>query len=209
MPDALAIASDLVAITVLTYGIYFRRHRRRDMLLAYVALNIGVMAVAIALLRLRSAPVSAWGSSACCRSSACARRRSHRKRSPTTSCRWRWVCLPASISTRPGSAPHSWPRIGGGPVRRRPSAGALAVPPAGGHARRRVYQRGGADTPARAPALRRRPTHRGQPARPGPRHDDRRCAVPVVGSLTRRRAHVSSFEPQMELDVAEGKGTTQ
>ena len=48
MPDALTIASDLVAITVLTYGIYFRRHRRRDMLLAYIALNAGVMAVAIA-----------------------------------------------------------------------------------------------------------------------------------------------------------------
>ena len=48
MPDTLAIVSDLVAITVLTYGIYFRRHRRRDMLLAYVALNVGVMAVAIA-----------------------------------------------------------------------------------------------------------------------------------------------------------------
>ena len=48
MPDTLAIASDLAAIAVLTYGIYFRRHRRRDMLLAYVALNVGVMAVAIA-----------------------------------------------------------------------------------------------------------------------------------------------------------------
>src|SRR4030095_14610317 len=48
MPDALTIASDLVAITVLTYAIYFRRHRRRDMLLAYIGLNAGVMAVAIA-----------------------------------------------------------------------------------------------------------------------------------------------------------------
>ena len=49
MPDGLVVATDLVAIAVLTYGVYFRRHRRRDMLLAYVALNIGVMAVAIAL----------------------------------------------------------------------------------------------------------------------------------------------------------------
>ena len=48
MPDALTIASDLAAIVVLTYAIYFRRHRRRDMLLAYIALNVGVMAVAIA-----------------------------------------------------------------------------------------------------------------------------------------------------------------
>jgi hypothetical protein len=49
MTDALVIAADLVAIAVLTYGIYFRRHRRRDMLLAYVALNVGVMVVAVAL----------------------------------------------------------------------------------------------------------------------------------------------------------------
>ena len=49
MPDGLVIATDLVAIAVLTYGVYFRRHRRRDMLLAYVALNIGVLAVATAL----------------------------------------------------------------------------------------------------------------------------------------------------------------
>ena len=49
MPDGFVIAIDLVAIAVLTYGVYFRRHRRRDMLLAYVALNIGVMAIAIAL----------------------------------------------------------------------------------------------------------------------------------------------------------------
>ena len=49
MPDGLVVATDLVAIAVLTYGVYFRRHRRRDMLLSYVALNVGVMAVAIAL----------------------------------------------------------------------------------------------------------------------------------------------------------------
>src|SRR5688500_10421921 len=49
MTDVLVIAADLVAIAALSYGIYFRRHRRRDMLLAYVALNVGVMAVAVAL----------------------------------------------------------------------------------------------------------------------------------------------------------------
>jgi len=49
MSDALVIGFDLVAITALAYGIYFRRHRRRDMLLAYVALNAGVTAVAVAL----------------------------------------------------------------------------------------------------------------------------------------------------------------
>ena len=49
MPDGLVFAVDLIAIAVLTYGIYFRRHRRRDMLLAYLALNVGVMSVATAL----------------------------------------------------------------------------------------------------------------------------------------------------------------
>ncbi len=49
MTNALIVAADLAAIAVLSYGIYFRRHRRRDMLLAYVALNVGVMVVATAL----------------------------------------------------------------------------------------------------------------------------------------------------------------
>ncbi|WP_326552230.1 DUF4956 domain-containing protein [Micromonospora sp. NBC_01813] len=46
---ALILLFDLVAATVLAYGIYFRRHRRRDMLVAYLALNVGVLAVTIAL----------------------------------------------------------------------------------------------------------------------------------------------------------------
>jgi len=44
--DTLAvIAIDLVAITLLTFGIYFRRHRRRDLVVAYLVVNIGVLAV--------------------------------------------------------------------------------------------------------------------------------------------------------------------
>lgn len=45
----IAIATDLVAITLLAYALYFRRHRRRDLLLSYVALNTGVLAVTVAL----------------------------------------------------------------------------------------------------------------------------------------------------------------
>lgn len=41
----LAVLADLIAIALLAYGIYFRRYHRRDLLLAYVALNVGVMAV--------------------------------------------------------------------------------------------------------------------------------------------------------------------
>ncbi len=40
--------SDLVAIAALS-ALYFSRHHRRDMLLAYVGLNVGVLAVATAL----------------------------------------------------------------------------------------------------------------------------------------------------------------
>jgi hypothetical protein len=36
---------DLVAISIVAYGVYFRRYYRRDLLLAYLALNIGVFAV--------------------------------------------------------------------------------------------------------------------------------------------------------------------
>jgi len=49
MPDLALVAFDIVAITVLAYGVYFRRHRRRDMLLAYAGLNIGVMSVSLVL----------------------------------------------------------------------------------------------------------------------------------------------------------------
>jgi uncharacterized protein DUF4956 len=40
-----AVAVDLAAIVVLAYAIYFVRYRRRDLLLAYVALNAGIFAV--------------------------------------------------------------------------------------------------------------------------------------------------------------------
>lgn len=49
MPLIPAVVTDLVAITALAYGLYFRRHRRRDLLLSYVALNVGVVAVTVAL----------------------------------------------------------------------------------------------------------------------------------------------------------------
>lgn len=49
MNTILLLAFDLLAISVLAYGIYFTRHRRRDMLIAYIALNVGVMAVTVVL----------------------------------------------------------------------------------------------------------------------------------------------------------------
>ena len=49
MPNLLIFAADLVAISALTFGVYYRRHRRRDMLLAFVGMNIGVLAVCAVL----------------------------------------------------------------------------------------------------------------------------------------------------------------
>lgn len=49
MTTIVLMALDLLAISVLAYGIYFRRHRRRDMLIAYMALNVGILAVTVVL----------------------------------------------------------------------------------------------------------------------------------------------------------------
>ncbi|WP_129339288.1 DUF4956 domain-containing protein [Cellulomonas endophytica] len=42
-------ALDLVAITLLTFGVYFPRHRRRDLVVAYLGVNVGVLVVAATL----------------------------------------------------------------------------------------------------------------------------------------------------------------
>ncbi len=49
MPDLLILLTDLVAINVLVFGVYYRRHYRRDMLLAFIGLNVGVLAVSATL----------------------------------------------------------------------------------------------------------------------------------------------------------------
>lgn len=49
MSTASLVAADLIAISVLVFGIYFPRYRRRDMVVAILGLNVGVMAVATAL----------------------------------------------------------------------------------------------------------------------------------------------------------------
>ncbi|WP_026929535.1 DUF4956 domain-containing protein [Glycomyces tenuis] len=47
---ALALPVNLFAITVLACAIYYRRHHRTDLALAYVALNVGVFAVSALML---------------------------------------------------------------------------------------------------------------------------------------------------------------
>lgn len=49
MPSSTIFVLDLVAISILTFGLYFPRHRRRDLLVSYLGVNIGVLAVAEAL----------------------------------------------------------------------------------------------------------------------------------------------------------------
>jgi hypothetical protein len=48
MSQILLFAADLVAISVLTAA-YFVRHRRRDLVVAYLGINVGVLAVSAAL----------------------------------------------------------------------------------------------------------------------------------------------------------------
>ena len=76
MSRNLLMAADLVAICVLVFALYFPRHRRRDLVVAYLVANIGVVAVAdvltsssvaaglglglfgiLSIIRLRSAPL--------------------------------------------------------------------------------------------------------------------------------------------------------
>ena len=49
MVTALMIAIDLVAIVIMTFALYFPRHRRKDLLVAFLTVNVGVLAVSIVL----------------------------------------------------------------------------------------------------------------------------------------------------------------
>ncbi len=43
------IAADLVAIALLVFGLYFPRHRRKDLIVSFLAINVGVMGVTYAM----------------------------------------------------------------------------------------------------------------------------------------------------------------
>lgn len=49
MSQSLIILADLAAIALLVFALYFPRYRRKDMVVAILGLNVGVMAVATAL----------------------------------------------------------------------------------------------------------------------------------------------------------------
>jgi hypothetical protein len=49
MSPYLLYAIDAVAVSILTFALYFPRHRRRDLVVAFLGMNIGVLAVASVL----------------------------------------------------------------------------------------------------------------------------------------------------------------
>ncbi len=49
MSQPILVVVDLIAVAILVFGLYFPRYRRRDMVVAILGLNVGVMAVATAL----------------------------------------------------------------------------------------------------------------------------------------------------------------
>lgn len=49
VPHAVLGAADLLAAVVLAFGIYYPRHRRRDLVVAFLGVNVGVLAVATVL----------------------------------------------------------------------------------------------------------------------------------------------------------------
>ncbi|MGI5196454.1 DUF4956 domain-containing protein [Streptomyces sp. CA-288835] len=49
MKQLVLVGADLLAIAVLTFAVYFPRHHRRDLIAAFLGVNVGVLAVAMTL----------------------------------------------------------------------------------------------------------------------------------------------------------------
>ena len=49
MSQLLFITIDLIAVGILTFGLYFPRHHRRDLVVAFLGMNVGVLAVSLVL----------------------------------------------------------------------------------------------------------------------------------------------------------------
>jgi len=49
MTSLIMIGIDLIAIVVLTFAVYFPRHHRKDLVAAFLGVNVGVLAVAMVL----------------------------------------------------------------------------------------------------------------------------------------------------------------
>lgn len=49
MAQLALFAGDIIAVSLLVFGLYYPRHRRRDLVVAYLGVNVGVVAVASSL----------------------------------------------------------------------------------------------------------------------------------------------------------------
>lgn len=49
LTNLILFAVDLVAVLVLVFAVYYRRHRRRDLVVAFLGINVGVLAVSAVL----------------------------------------------------------------------------------------------------------------------------------------------------------------
>jgi len=88
MTALILIAIDLVAMAALVFGLYFPRHRRADLVAAFLGVNVGVLAVTIIL---ANSTVSAGLGLGLFGVLSIIRLRSDRK-SPTTLPRWLSAC---------------------------------------------------------------------------------------------------------------------
>ena len=92
MTALILIAIDLVAMAALVFGLYFPRHRRADLVAAFLGVNVGVLAVTIILANSTVSAGLGLGLFGVLSIIDCVRIRSRRRRSPTTSRRWPSAC---------------------------------------------------------------------------------------------------------------------
>ena len=59
--------ADLIAITILVFAVFYPRHRRRDLVAAYLGVNVGVLAVSSILASVEVGASRKIGSSALAR----------------------------------------------------------------------------------------------------------------------------------------------
>ena len=84
--------ADLIAISVLCFAVYYPRHRRRELLVAFLGVNVGVLAVTTALVSSDATLGLGLGLFGVCPSSGCAPSSWASTKWPTTSPPWPWGC---------------------------------------------------------------------------------------------------------------------
>jgi len=105
MPQPALFAIDIVAVILLVFGLYFPRHRRRDLVAAYLGVNVGVMAVASSLGTSGGAGAGLGLGLALFGVLSIIRLRSTSTRWRTTSPPWPWAFSPHSAAVRRGTSP--------------------------------------------------------------------------------------------------------